>query len=606
MGRRIPEEIIDQVRRHFDIVDVVSEYVTIKRTGRSYVGLCPFHSEKTPSFSVLPDKQIYHCFGCGAGGNVLSFYMHVEAVSFIEGLEQLAKRAGISLPEQEDDLEDPAEVLRKKEMLRAYELSAKYYQYVLLNSEVGAEALRYLNHRGLSKTTIEQFRLGYAPQAWDFLLSFLKKRGFDEQLMLDAGLLSYSQGSNRFFDKFRNRIMFPIEDGQGHVIAFGGRIMSDKKDEPKYLNSPETLLFQKGRHLYNLHRARGTIRQTGRALLLEGYMDVIACSQAGLTNGVASLGTSLTPEQARLLKRNADEIILMYDGDEAGQKATHRSSQVLKDAGASAKVVLLPDRLDPDEFIKKYGSEALDRILKDSTMSVTTFKLTKLRERSQFSTQDGKVEFLNEAVQIISEVSSPMEQEAFLRPLAEEFQVSLESLHKEMHIHRNEQKTGDNPVKKWNTSINNSLGMSRTPTTLLRGNVLAERHLLSYMLLDSTVARQVQEQVADNFSLEEHTALAAYLYSFYSTHTVADPVLFLSTVDDETLVRLASALIVESETLDRRPGMVDMYIKSIHRFSTERRLKDIPKEMEEAQRLGDTERFMTLAREQIELRNLIG
>ena len=321
MRRRIPEETVERVRQHFDIVDVIGEHVRLKKSGRSYMGNCPFHNEKSPSFSVSQDKQLYHCFGCGASGNLFSFIMEKEGISFSEAVEQLANRANIPLPVEEmEDVESP-EYKRRKEMLRAHDLAAKYYHHILMNTEVGLPGMRYLQSRGLSRTTIETFQIGFAPNAWDVLRKFLvEKRGFAEDLLAEAGLLSESANQKgKYYDKFRNRVMFPIHDGQGQVIGFGGRVMA-KDEKPKYLNSPETPLFHKGRHLYNLHRARGPMRKEGRVLLLEGYMDVIAAHQSGVENVVAVLGTAMTPDHMRLLQRNVQEIVMMFDGDAAGRQ----------------------------------------------------------------------------------------------------------------------------------------------------------------------------------------------------------------------------------------------------------------------------------------------
>ncbi|WP_018130520.1 DNA primase [Effusibacillus pohliae] len=599
--RRIPEEIIERVRQHFDIVDFVSEYVPLKRSGRSFVGLCPFHSEKTPSFSVSQTKQLYHCFGCGAGGNLITFVMQIENLSFVEAVEHLAKRAGLALPEREEMDENSPEAIRRKQLLRCHDLAAKYYHHILMNTEAGLPALQYLQARGLTLMTIEEFQLGYAPDRWDVLLRFLKKRGFEEELLEQAGLLSASaQQPGRYFDRFRGRVMFPIQDGQGRVIGFGGRALG--KGEPKYLNSPETELFQKGRHLFNLHRARQPIRQSGRAILLEGYMDVIMAHQHGIKNVVAVLGTALTAEQAKILQRNASEILLMYDGDRAGQNAAVRSSQVIAEVGGTPRVTVLPDRLDPDEFLQKYGATAFERLAAEGSMSSTAFKLQLLRHNSQLSTQEGVVAFLSEAVRIIADVKSPVEREAYLRELAGEFQVSLESLLQEMRIAASEQKAGDKSASKWDTNINNGGRMFRSFHNPLPAHVQAERKLLTYMLIDPQVARQVKETIVDEFSVEEHAALAVFLYLYYEDHAEADPAHFISRLEDEKLIRLASELAFEAESIDTRPGLAEEYILRMQKYSIEKRLRSIPKEMEEAVKRGDLQAFQALKQEQLALR----
>ncbi|GAX91504.1 DNA primase [Effusibacillus lacus] len=599
--RRIPEEVIEQIRQHFDIVDLISEYVPLKRSGRSFVGLCPFHSEKTPSFSVSPTKQVYHCFGCGAGGNSISFVMHMENLSFVEAVEHLAKRAGIHLPERDESDKDSPEAIRRREMLRCHDLAAKFYHHILLNTEAGVPALQYLQRRGLTLPTIEEFQLGFAPDRWDLLLTFFKKRGFEEEFLERAGLLSASQNQpGRYFDRFRGRVMFPIQDGQGRVIGFGGRILG--KGEPKYLNSPETELFQKGRHLYNLHRARPFIRQQGRTILLEGYMDVIMAHQYGIRNVVAALGTALTLEQAKILKRNGNEIVMMYDGDRAGQNASVRSSEVITEAGGVPRVTVLPDGLDPDEFLRKFGTESFERIVEEGTISSTAFKLKMLRSNSQLSTQEGVIAFLSEAVRIIAEAKSPVERETYLRELAGEFNVSLESLKEEMKMVISNQKVGDKPASKWNTNINNGESMFRKAQSPLPAHIQAERKLLSLMLIDPGVARQVKETIVDEFSVEEHAALAVHLYLYYGNHAESNPAHFISRLDDDNLVRLASQLSLEAESTGNRPGLADEYIQRMQMHQAEKRLQLIPKEMEAAAKNGDFETLRHLAQEQIELR----
>jgi DNA primase len=610
MWRRIPDEVIENVRQHFDIVDVISEYVSLKRTGRSFVGLCPFHSEKTPSFSVSPDKQIFHCFGCGVGGNLFSFYMMIENVSFVEAVTHFAGRAGISISYEEVGEEESEEAVRRKKWFTANELAAKFYHHILMNTKAGEPALAYLQGRGLTLATIEKFQLGYAPNSWNVLLRFLKKRGFSEDCLEEAGLLSRSQTDPpRWYDRFRHRVMFPIQDSQGRVVGFGGRVMDDT--QPKYLNTPETALFHKGRHLYNFHRARQAIRQSKQAILLEGYMDVIAAFQAGTTNVVAALGTALTPEQARLLNRNAEEIIMVYDGDRAGQNAALRNAEVIREAGGNPRVVVLPDGMDPDDLIRKYGNEAFERMIRERALSLTSFRLQKLREESRLSTQEGLVRFLSEAVRIISEGTSPLEKESYLRQLAGEFNVSLESLMKEAESvsqTRKTQRNGDIPPKMWNT--NRDTGKERVRESSsgklpIPAHLEAERKLLSYMLIDKGVARQVQETLVDEFSVDEHAALAIHLYHFYGENEKPNPALFVAGLEDPDLIRLASELAMEAEHLDRRPGLVEEYIQCIRRYPLEKRLKEIPQEMEEALHKGDFSRLRALQQEQLQLRAVL-
>ncbi|MCX7570840.1 DNA primase [Tumebacillus sp. DT12] len=568
MRHRIPEEIVERVRQHFDIVDVIGEYVRLKKTGRGYVGLCPFHNEKSPSFSVSQDKQLYHCFGCGVSGNLFSFLIEKEGITFFEAIERLAQRAGIALPAAEmEDVESP-EYKRRKEMFRAHDLAAKYYHHILMNTDVGLPALRYLEERGITRTTMEAFSLGYAPQGWDVLLKFLLKRGFQEDLLLEAGLLSESANQKgRCFDKFRHRVMFPIQDGQGQVIGFGGRVM-DKDAKPKYLNSPETPLFHKGRHLFNLHRARPDMRRVGQVIVLEGYMDVITAHQHGIGHVVAALGTALTVDQVRLLQRNVQEIVMMFDGDEAGQKAALRSLDVVKESGSEvkARVATIPDGMDPDEFLGTYGKEAFTRVVLDNASSTTTFRMLALRKDFNLATQQGREDYIKSVIsQVLSTVQSPVELETHLKELSEEFGYPREALLEEVALTRKKAPIGDKPDRKWNTNRNNAAGMGtgmhRTASDF-PPHIRAERKLLTYMLIDEGVARQVQDTLADEFSVDEHGALLAHLYAFYAEQEHADPQRFIGRLDDRELVRLATSLVMESESegFERRPEYVERIV----------------------------------------------
>ena len=573
------------------------------------MGNCPFHNEKSPSFSVSQDKQLYHCFGCGASGNLFSFIMEKEGISFSEAVEQLANRANIPLPVEEmEDVESP-EYKRRKEMLRAHDLAAKYYHHILMNTEVGLPGMRYLQSRGLSRTTIETFQIGFAPNAWDVLRKFLvEKRGFAEDLLAEAGLLSESANhKGKYYDKFRNRVMFPIHDGQGQVIGFGGRVMA-KDEKPKYLNSPETPLFHKGRHLYNLHRARGPMRKEGRVLLLEGYMDVIAAHQSGVENVVAVLGTAMTPDHMRLLQRNVQEIVMMFDGDAAGQRAALRSAEVVKDTDVKTRVATLPEGLDPDEFLKKYGKDAFERAVLDNSTSMTTFRVLALRKEHNLATDRGKEDYLRDAIsKVLVEVDSPIELEKQFRELSDEFGISVEALKQEWQMARKTTSGGDKPDRKWNTNRNNADRVSPFARNEYRppAHIVSERLLLTHMLIDEGVARQVQEQLGDEFSIDEHGALAAHLYAFYLERDEAAPQQFINSLDDPILIKLATSLLLEADTLDRRSGLVDSYIRSIKLFSLEREAKRFELLAIQCGDRGDLEGMRVAYAEEIRIKALI-
>ena len=350
-----PEELVEEIRSKNDIVDVISSYVRLQKKGSSYFGLCPFHNEKSPSFSVSRQKQMYYCFGCGAGGNVFTFLMEYENLSFVEAVQLLADRAGVELPKMEYSKEAKERADLKTTLLEINKAAAQYF-YVQLKSEQGRIGYEYLKKRELSDETIKAFGLGYSNKYSDDLYRYLRSKGYSEDLIRQAGLISTDE-KHGVYDKFWNRVMFPIMDVNSRVIGFGGRVMGDAK--PKYLNSPETPVFDKSRNLYGLNRARSSRKPY--FLLCEGYMDVIALHQAGFTNAVASLGTALTPGHASLIKRYVREVYLTYDSDEAGTRAALRGIPILKEAGISAKVIRMDPYKDPDEFIKNLGAEEFER-----------------------------------------------------------------------------------------------------------------------------------------------------------------------------------------------------------------------------------------------------
>ena len=354
------EDLIEEVRMKNDIVDVISGYVRLQKKGSSYFGLCPFHNEKSPSFSVSRSKQMYYCFGCGAGGNVFTFLMEYENLSFVEAVQLLADRAGVELPKMEYSKEAKERADLKTTLLEINKAAAQYF-YVQLKSEQGRIGYEYLKKRELSDETIKAFGLGYSNKYSDDLYRYLRSKGYSEDLIRQAGLISTDE-KHGVYDKFWNRVMFPIMDVNSRVIGFGGRVMGEAK--PKYLNSPETPVFDKSRNLYGLNRARSSRKPY--FLLCEGYMDVIALHQAGFTNAVASLGTALTPGHASLIKRYVREVYLTYDSDEAGTRAALRGVPILKDAGISAKVIRMDPYKDPDEFIKNLGAEEFERRIADA------------------------------------------------------------------------------------------------------------------------------------------------------------------------------------------------------------------------------------------------
>lgn len=422
----IPDEIIEEIRTSIDIVDVISEYVTLKKGGRNYFGLCPFHNEKSPSFSVSQEKQIYHCFGCSEGGNAISFIMKVENITFTEAIEILAKRARIELPEA-----DISDDLKKKNNLKEkiYELNveaARFYHQNLV-SPAGKYAEEYLVKRGLNQNTIKKFGLGYSLDQWDSLNKYLLSKGFSQDLIIKAGLAKKSKG-NSIFDVFRDRIIFPIIDVKGKVIGFGGRTTKDAM--PKYLNSAETLVFNKSRNLYCLNIAKNS--NDRKIIIVEGYMDAISLYQFGINNAVASLGTALTENQAKLMSKYCDEVIIAYDSDTAGQAATIRGMEILNDAGLNVKILQMPEGKDPDEYIRKFGVEKFKGLINNSKTFIQ-FKMDMLRAQININSLDGKITFLNKMSEILSKIDNVIERDAYIKILSNQTGISEDSINAQIN-----------------------------------------------------------------------------------------------------------------------------------------------------------------------------
>ncbi|MEW8959196.1 MAG: DNA primase [Moorella sp. (in: firmicutes)] len=420
MTAAFSQEVIEEVKERVDIVEVIAGYVRLKKSGRNYVGLCPFHKEKTPSFTVSPDKQMFYCFGCGVGGDVIAFLMKQDGLSFPEAVKTLAARAGIDLA---GVLETPAARRQREWKERLYQLgavAASFYYRLLMRHPAAAPARRYLMMRGVKGETARLFELGYAPETGTALIDYLRRQGFTLDDIVHAGLC-LSRPSGGAVDRFRGRLMFPIKDARGRVIGFGGRTLND--GQPKYLNSPETALFHKGRHLYGLHLALPGIRRQGRAILVEGYMDMIAAWQHGINNAVASLGTALTHEQARELKKYAREVIIAFDADAAGQAAALRGLDILAGAGLEVRVLEFPEGKDPDEFLAARGPEAFQELV-EASQSLMEFIINKAVAAHDPTRPLGRKAIMDAVLPSLRQVQDPVEQEAYIRLLSRHTGIS--------------------------------------------------------------------------------------------------------------------------------------------------------------------------------------
>lgn len=417
-----PPAFLDELTARNPIEDVVGQYVNLKRSGSNLFGLCPFHGEKTASFSVAPDKGIYYCFGCHKGGSVINFEMEIEGLSYPDAVRALAKRAGLEVPEDEQYQSR----YRQQERLWALHKEAARFYHSQLYAPVGVNALQYAAGRGMTKSILTKFGIGYAPDSWTALVDWLRTKGYTDQELRDSGLVTVSRKNGNLFDRFRDRLMFPIIDVRGNVIGFGGRIMNNQdKSAAKYLNSPETLIFNKRKNLFALNLAKKS--KLGYLILVEGYMDAIALHQFGFDCAVASLGTALTEDGANLLSRYTEQVVLIYDGDEAGQNATQRAIPILEKAGLQVKVLKMRDAKDPDEFLKKFGADRFKLLLEESSNRVE-YQLNAILKKYDLRDDDQKVKYLQESAELISSLSSSVQREVYGNRVAEAAGISMEAM----------------------------------------------------------------------------------------------------------------------------------------------------------------------------------
>ena len=421
---RYSDELIEEIRSSNDIVDIISQYVVLKRSGRNFFGLCPFHKEKSPSFSVSPDRQIFHCFGCGVGGNVIHFVSKIENINFIETLQLLAERANISLPAL-DSTEDNKILELKSRLYKLNELAAKFYHENLYNPN-SKPAQEYVKKRKLDNKTLKKFLIGYSCN-YNELYNFLKEQGFNEEEMLASNLICKNQ-NGQMVDRFRKRLMFPIQDVKNRTIAFGGRVLDNTL--PKYINSPEGLVYSKGRNLFGLNIAKNS--QNKDIIIVEGYMDAISLHQRGIDNAVASLGTALTEAQGRLLTRYGEKVIIGYDSDGAGQAATLRGLEILNNMGCDLRILQMEGAKDPDEYVIKYGSGRFNMLVNEA-ISLVEFKIKILKNSLNLDNVNDKIKFLNEIAKILSKVTSQLEKEVYIEKIAKEYNISKEAIYAQIN-----------------------------------------------------------------------------------------------------------------------------------------------------------------------------
>lgn len=602
VANRVPEEVIEKIRSSTDIVDVVGEYVQLTKRGRNWFGLCPFHGESTPSFSVTSDKQIFHCFGCGAGGNVITFIMDIENYTFHEALAKLGERTGIevSTPAEHDGA--LAVSSEHQRLVAMHEFAAEMYHHILLHTEEGQAALDYLTQRGFSQEMIEAGKIGWSLDEWGSMSSTLLKKGYTEEELESSGLGIKRERGDGFFDRFRGRIMFPITNESGKTIAFSGRILGSSKEEAKYLNSPETPVFQKSQVLYNLHNARGAIRKDRQIVLFEGFMDVIAASRAGVGNGLATMGTSLTAQHIRQMKRFAQNIVLCFDGDDAGWDAAKRAAIALSEENFKVEVAVLPNGLDPDDFIRQEGEEAFREQVIGKPHAFIAFAMMHARRHKNFQYENDLLQYIQEVLQLLAGRSNPVERDLYIKQLAAETGLSEEAILQ--HYRKLENKS----IRQAQTRPQRETDAAPAPRkkqTAITSLHRAERLLLSRAIAESRQLERISEyhrEYGMPFVTDSFQALYVKLLGFFEEWDKVDFHQFLETVEDPELRKL----VMETALAENDPEHADEEILDclhhLKKHRVEMEIKEKIQQSKEAEKQHDIKRALALAQEVIALR----
>ena len=617
MAQRIPQEVIEEVRHRTNIVDIIGQYVQLKKSGKNYMGLCPFHEERSPSFSVAEDKQIFHCFGCGKGGTVFNFLQEIEGISFPESVKRVADLEHLSVDfdwSEPREVADTPENQQRRSLLQLHSKAAELYHHILVNTKIGEPALNYLLERGLTQELIETFQIGFAPQKRDFLSQVFKNEQLDEALFEPSGLF-VQRDNGTFLDRFYQRIMFPINDPQGNVIAFSGRLLKTADfpgDEmPKYLNSPETTLFNKRETLFNFDKARKEIRKENTVLLFEGFMDVIAAWQSGVKSGVASMGTSLTNEQIRRLERVAKEVVICYDGDNAGVQATNRAIQLLQgNSHFDLSIVSIPEKLDPDEYVRKYGAEAFQNLANHGRETVFSFKMNYHRLTRNMNNEKEQLDYVNELLRELTNVQSPLERDRYLNQIAQEFQLSVHSLEEQFNQLKQEQRSVQRqerqqfyqdemmPPPMEEPVFEENHVQNKLPLTQVQK---AERSLL-FRLMNEQGVRQTIQQLPDfSFAHDEYQELYFLLESYATLHQSFDIADFINFLQDNQTKQLAIEIAYQNLSEESSEREVADLLHVIALSSIAEAIEQKKIQQQEAKRVGNQQLEAELTMEIIQL-----
>jgi len=554
---RFSSDLLEEIRNRCDIVDIISEYVHLKPAGKGFKGLCPFHGEKTPSFMVSSEKQLFHCFGCGEGGNVFNFLMKYEKISFFEAVKMLAKKSGVSLPVDE---EKENFLNRQKERLyKLNNLAANYYREYLFKTNQGKKIINYLKKRGINDTSVEKYRLGYAPPGWDALTNFLKKKGYSYEELIKARIINKSKIEGKYIDYFRDRIIFPIFNLSGRVIGFGGRVLDDSL--PKYINSPETLVYNKGSNLYSLNFAKEDIRKKDYVIIVEGYTDVLITQQNEFYNVAASLGTALTTKQIDLIKRFTDTVLIAYDADSAGNMATLRSLDLLVKAGLEVKVIDLPQGYDPADFLIKKGRTPFQNLI-DRSLSLIDYKLKLLYSKCSIKTIEGKVKVVKGILPTLSVIGNEVELRAQTKKISEELKLSEEAILIELKRYKRGAKDSSYNFIKLNSES---------------GNIKAEKILIGCMLENEKIAQDILKKLkAKDFTVPLHRQIVDAIEKNLKDDKILDSQKVIDCLNDDEAAKLISKILME-ETITFDEKIISGYVDTINNFKLNQERKNLEK-----------------------------
>jgi DNA primase len=589
MKDSIYDDFIENLRSQSDIVSVISEYVPLKKKGKNYWGCCPFHQEKSPSFSVTPDKGFFYCFGCQTGGNVFNFLMKIENVVFMDAVKLLAQKLNLPLPQREKSAEEVARDKELSKIWRANKMAEEFFYACLTKTSYGKPAREYLLRRGVTAESINTFKIGFAPPAWDKLSSAFLDRGIEPEILLKAGLASERSSGTGIFDRFRNRIIFPIRDLRGRVVGFGGRVLDDS--QPKYLNTAETPVFNKRNILFGFDSAYKFIRESGQVIVVEGYMDVVTARNFGIDNVVASLGTAFTADQAKQLMRYTNEFVFAYDSDAAGQMATIRALSIVRNLGASVKILTIPDGKDPDGFITKHGPEAFKKLIAEAA-PLLDYQVTQALNGIDYSNLEGKVAVVAKVVPALAEADNAVEVNAHIAQISQSLGIDESAIRSEVS------KFLAQSQKDKNVKMGKTIKMVALSKNIDSAVIQAQRHIIRFIWEDDTIIPYIQSQLSlDEIQNDQHREIIKMLFDAYNMKKNIQSFVLSMTMNEAANTELSHILLIDIQHTDVSK-QVDDCIKTIRLSYLNHLYEQHRLRADELQRMGDSRFLQELAESQ--------